>query len=174
MVLWTFLSSLELTVSIPVHLGSTHPTQCTTIRISLGRGALMCKWTKQKLNTKSSTKAEVVGSSNYLPNVIWAEMILAEQGYELPDNVFNQDNQSAIRLEKNGQASCGQKSRHINIRHFFMKDGFLSENISVVYCGSLFQKFRDVLLGHCHVNTLIKSPLSPSKERVEIPISKKV
>jgi len=96
MVLWTFLSSLELTVSIPVHLGSTHPTQCTTIRISLGRGALMCKWTKQKLNTKSSTKAEVVGSSNYLPNVIWAEMILAEQGYELPDNVFNQDNQSAI------------------------------------------------------------------------------
>jgi hypothetical protein len=69
---------------------------------SLGRGALMCKLTKQKLNTKSSTKAEVVGSSDYLPNVIWAKMFLAEQGYELPDNVLYQDNQSAIRLEKNG------------------------------------------------------------------------
>jgi len=76
---------------------------------SLGCGALMCKSTKQKLNTKSSTKAEVVGSS------IWAKMFLAVQGYELPDNVLNQDNQSAIRIEKNGRASCGQKSRHIKI-----------------------------------------------------------
>ena len=47
---------------------------------SLGRGAIMCKSTKQKLNTKSSTEAEVVGSSNYLPNTVWAKMFLAEQG----------------------------------------------------------------------------------------------
>jgi len=86
----------------------------------------MCKSTKQKLNTKSSTKAEVVGSSDYLPNVIWAKMFLAEQGYELPDNVIYQDYQSAICLEKNRRASCGQKSRHIDIRYFFMKDPFES------------------------------------------------
>jgi hypothetical protein len=36
--------------------------------------------------------------------------------------------------------------------------------------GSLFRKFRAVLLGHCHVNTLTKSPLRPSEERVENPI----
>jgi len=69
-----------------------------------------------------------------------------------------------------------------------MKDRFESEKISVVYCpteemladfftkplqGSLFQKFRDVILGHCHVNTLIKSPLSPSEERVENLLSRK-
>jgi hypothetical protein len=47
---------------------------------SLGRGAIMCKSMKQKLNTKSSTEAEVVGSSDYLPNIIWARMILAKQG----------------------------------------------------------------------------------------------
>ena len=97
-------------------------------------------------------------------------MFLAEQGYQLPDNVFYQDNQNAIRLEKNGRASCGQKSQHMDIRYFFMKDRFESENISVVYCpteemlanlftkplqGSLFRKFRDVILGHCHVNTLV-------------------
>ena len=45
---------------------------------SLGRGALMYKLTKQKLSTKSLTEAEVVGSSDYLPNVIWAKMFLAE------------------------------------------------------------------------------------------------
>ena len=37
---------------------------------SLGCGAIMCKSTKQKLNTKSSTEAEVVGLSDYLPNTI--------------------------------------------------------------------------------------------------------
>ena len=47
---------------------------------------------------------------------------------------FYQDNQSAIQLEKNGRASCGQKSRHIDIRYFFMQDRFESEGISVVYC----------------------------------------
>ena len=77
---------------------------------SLGQGALMCKSTKQKLNTKSSTEAEVVGLSDYLPNVIWARMFLAEQGYELPDKKKYQDNQSAICLEKYGRAYCGQKS----------------------------------------------------------------
>jgi hypothetical protein len=40
--------------------------------------------------------------------------------------------------------------------------------------GSLFRKFRAVFLGHCHVNTLTKSPLPPGKERVENPILEKV
>ena len=100
----------------------------------LGSGAIMCKSTKQKLNTKSSTEAKVVGSSDYLPNTIWARMFLAKQGCELTENIFYQDNQSAIRLEKNGRASCGQNSRHIDIRYFFMQDRFESGGISVVYC----------------------------------------
>jgi hypothetical protein len=156
---------------------------------SLGHGAIMCKSTKQKLNTKSFTEAEVVGPSDYLPNTIWAKMFLAKQGYELTENIFYQDNQSAIRLEKNGQASCGQNSRHIDIRYFFMQDRFESEGISVVYCptdkmlanfftkplqGSLFRLFRPILLSHCHVNTLTKSPLPLPEERVENLILEKV
>jgi len=126
---------------------------------SLGRGAIMCKSTKQKLNTKNPTEAEVVGSSDYLPNTIWARMFLAEQGYKLTKNIFYQDNQSAIQLEKNSRASCGQTSRHIDISYFFMQDRFESEGIFVVYCptdemladfftkslqDSLFRKFRAV------------------------------
>jgi len=64
--------------------------------ISLGRGALMCKLLKQKLNTKSLTDGEVVGASSYLPNTIWAKMFLASQGYFLTENIFAQDNQSAM------------------------------------------------------------------------------
>jgi hypothetical protein len=50
---------------------------------SLGRGAIMCKSTKQNLNIKSSTEAKVVRSSDYLPNIIWARIFLAKQGYQL-------------------------------------------------------------------------------------------
>ena len=63
----------------------------------------MCKSTEQKLNKKSSTEAEVVGSSDYLPNTVWARMFLAEQGYKLTKNIFYQDNQSAIRLPARDQ-----------------------------------------------------------------------
>jgi hypothetical protein len=39
---------------------------------SFGQGAAMSKSSKQKLNTKSSTKAKLVGASDYLPYPIWA------------------------------------------------------------------------------------------------------
>jgi hypothetical protein len=70
--------------------------------ILFGTGAVLCKSTKQKLNTKSSTKAEVVGASDYIPNTIWLRMFLEAQGYSVTSNILYQDNQSAMRLEKNG------------------------------------------------------------------------
>ena len=151
--------------------------------MSLGRGAIMCKSSKQKLNTKSSTEAELVGASDYLPNTIWAKMFLEAQGYKVQENLFLQDNQSAMKLEVNGRASCGQKSRHIDIRYFFMKDRIKTEGIDVVYCpteemladfftkplqGSLFMKFKRVLMGEAHISTLNRTSLvAPVKERVE-------
>jgi hypothetical protein len=69
--------------------------------ISFGTGAVMCKSTKQKLNTKSSTEAKVVGMSDYIPNTIWLR-ILEAQGYSVMSNILYQDNQSAMHLEKNG------------------------------------------------------------------------
>jgi hypothetical protein len=89
--------------------------------ISLRRGVVMGKSSKQKLNTKSSTEAEVVGASDYLPNTIWLKHFLEAQGYEVTENVFCQDNKSAILLEQNGRKSCGQKSRHIDIRFFYKR-----------------------------------------------------
>jgi hypothetical protein len=70
--------------------------------ISFGMGGLLCKSSKQKLNTKSSTKAELVGVSNYLPNVLWVKMFLKAQGYSVSQCFFEKDNKSAIKLEMNG------------------------------------------------------------------------
>jgi len=61
------------------HMGGT---------MSLGRGTIMSKSIKQKLNTKSSTEEELVGATDYLPNTIWARMFLEAQGYKIEESVF--------------------------------------------------------------------------------------
>jgi hypothetical protein len=151
--------------------------------VSFGTGAIMSKSSKQKLNTKSSTEAELVGASDYLPHAIWAKKFLEGQGYTLKENLFYQDNQSAIRFEKNGRKSCGPNSRHIDIRYFFIKDRLGIEDFEVQHCpteqmladfftkplqGSLFRRFRAVVMGHKHIDTLqdLATTLTPSQERV--------
>ena len=71
--------------------------------MSMGYGVIHGRSSKQKLNTKSSTKTEIVGMSEYVPYNIWLSMFLKEQGYDLMDNVVFHDNQSAIRMEVNGR-----------------------------------------------------------------------
>ena len=92
------------------------------------------KSTKQKLNTKSSTEAELVGVSEYLPYNIWLPMFMKEQGYDIKTNLLAQDNQSAIKMEMNGRNSCTGNTRHINIRYFFVKDRVDKKEITIGYC----------------------------------------
>ena len=63
-----------------------------------GRGVFGTKSTKQKLNTKSSTEAEVVGVSDYLPGNIWTENFWKHQGNDLKESTLYQDNTSAMKL----------------------------------------------------------------------------
>ncbi len=150
--------------------------------ISFGTGGLFCKSSKQKLNTKSSTEAELVGASDYLVNIIWLKMFLEAQGIPVTSNILKQDNQSAIRLETNGKASAGKQSRHIDIRYFFIKDRVQQERITIHHCntenmiadfftkplqGALFLRFRDVILGYSHTVSLASSTPTESEERVE-------
>ena len=138
--------------------------------MSMGIGVLHAKTSKQKLNVKSSTEAELVGNSDYVPYNLWLLHFLSEQGYEIKDNVLYQDNQSTIRMLKNGRNSCTGNSRHIHIRYFFVKDRVDKKEIKIEYCptsimlgdfftkplqGQLFQKFRNVLMG-CDPITVLK------------------
>ncbi len=51
--------------------------------VSFGTGGLICKSSNQKLNTKNSTEAKVVGASDYLPNALWEQMFMEAQGYPI-------------------------------------------------------------------------------------------
>ena len=57
---------------------------------------------KQKLNTKSSTEAELVGASDFLPQTVWTTNFIKAQGYK---SEFHQDNMSSMKIEKNGRVS---------------------------------------------------------------------
>mmetsp|Transcript_830 Transcript_830/g.1321 ORF Transcript_830/g.1321 Transcript_830/m.1321 type:complete len:103 (+) Transcript_830:623-931(+) len=96
-------------------------------------------------------------------------MFLEEQGYALKKNILHQDNQSAIRLEKNCRMTCGQKSKHINIRFFWVTDRVKNEDLTIEYCptelmladfftkplqGAVFRKFREVIMGRKPISSL--------------------
>ncbi len=102
--------------------------------MSMGSGAVVGMSTKQKLNTTSSTEAELVAVNDAMPMVIWMRYFLEAQGYDVKDNIVYQDNQSAILLEKNGKASSSKRTKHINIRYFFVKDRVSSKELRIVYC----------------------------------------
>ncbi|MEL7196301.1 MAG: reverse transcriptase domain-containing protein [Bacteroidota bacterium] len=105
----------------------------TGSEISVGNGSVYSSSSKQKINTKSSTESELVGVSDALPQVIWTRYFLIAQGYAVRCTLL-QDNKSAILLETNGRGSSGKRTRHIDIRYFFIKDRIQARELSVVYC----------------------------------------
>ena len=104
--------------------------------MSLGKGSMFSWSKKQKLNTTSSTEAELVGVHDLMPQIIWTRYFLNGQGCNVTDNVVFQDNQSAMLLEKNGMKSSSKRTRHINLRYFFVKDRASGESpeIDIQYC----------------------------------------
>ena len=152
--------------------------------MSFGKGMIHCRSSKQKLNTKSSTEAELVGVSDYLPFNIWLTNFMKGQGYNLVSNVLQQDNQSAIKMEKNGRNSCTGNSRHVDMRYFFVKDRVNKGEVKIEYCptgimvadyftkalqGKSFKLLWNVIMGKTHINSLRSEEQSNTllKERVE-------
>ena len=80
----------------------------TGMIITMGQGAASSNSTKQKLNTKRSTEAELVGIYDEISLIIWSGYFLSEQEYQFRDNICCQDNQSTAKLAKNGRASSSK------------------------------------------------------------------
>jgi hypothetical protein len=146
----------------------------TGIMLTLGKGATYSSSTKQKLNTKSSTESEFVGVDDGMPQVLWTQYFLEAQGYGIDESTINQDNQSSILLENNGRASSGKRTRHINIRYFFVNDRVAAGDVKIRYCpmwvmiadyftkplqGSAFRQFRDQIMNVDGAPILIGAPL---------------
>lgn len=149
---WWVDASFAVHKDFKSHTGAT---------MTMGKGCPINMSKKQQIMTRSSTEAELVGVNDALTMVIWIRNFLEAQGFVVKDNVVHQDNQSAILLENNGQRSSGKRTRHIEIRYYFITDNINRGRCSVTYCpteqmvgdfftkplqGTQFRKFRDLIM----------------------------
>ena len=129
--------------------------------VSLGSGAVSASSTKQKINTKSSCEAELTAVADKIGKAIWIRNYLIEQGYEPGPVVLHQDNQATMQLLKKGYPAS-DRTRHINIKYFFVSDLISRNEVKTVYLetgdmvadgltkplqGDLFRRFRTKVQG---------------------------
>ena len=130
--------------------------------MTMGTGGECVNYSKQNLDTKSSTEADLVGVDNAPNQVIWTLYFLKDQGYQIYNNIIYQDNQRSIKIQKNGRRSSSKRTRQINARYYFITDRITKRQESVELCptldmigdyftkalqGSQFRIFRSIIIG---------------------------
>jgi hypothetical protein len=149
---WHMYASFAVHPDYKSHTGAT-------MSFEDGKGAVQSFLRKQKLNTKSSTEAELVGVDNISVMILWTKFFLETQGYEIEKNVLYQDNKSSILLEENS----GKRTPALNIHYFFLTDHQVEKgNVIIEHCptddifgyfhtkllqGKKFRKFRNTIPG---------------------------
>ena len=106
-------------------------------------------------------EAELVATDDLSNSIIWTNYFLEEQGYKAKDTVLMQDNRSCMLLHNNGWASSSKRSRHLNIRYYFLSDRIVNGELWVEYCptdkmiadyftkplqGTKFKEFRRIIM----------------------------
>ena len=112
--------------------------------LTLGHGSILSISAKQKVDTKSSTKAELISVDDAMTFIMWMKYFFESQVRSIDmysplkplgsDVTIKQDNTSAIKLERNGWKPSSKRTKHINIRYFYISDQLKAGNINrVIY-----------------------------------------
>ena len=127
----------------------------------MGQGFPIVSSTKHKTSRRRSTESEFVGVDDMMSLILWMRYLLNHQGYKLKNNIVFQDNKIAVLLERNGKLSSGKRTKHINVRYFFITDRISKGEVRVEWCptkdmvadfftkllqGAMFKRFRDLIM----------------------------
>ena len=155
---WYIDASFANHADVKSHTGSV---------FTLGKGGISCSSTKQKLNSRSTTKAELIGVDEKISKIIWTKKFIEHQGFKINLVIIYQDNTSTIKLTENGRASAGKRTRHFDIRLFYITDLIGRKEVTVKYCptdemiadymskplvGKSFKTNRDKILNSHHLH----------------------
>ncbi|GJS03587.1 hypothetical protein Tco_0320095 [Tanacetum coccineum] len=93
-------------------------------------GCCLTSWfsKKQTALAISTTEAECVSSRKASQQALWMKQALVDYGVRLDDIPIMYDNKGAIDLSKN---PVQQRTKHIEIRHHFLRDNVQKGNISI-------------------------------------------
>jgi hypothetical protein len=128
---------------------------------TMGKGAILSSSTKQKVNTRSSTESELVGVDDKISKVLWMKRFLEWQDFKVKTNIVYQDNTSTMKLAEKGKESSGKRTRHFEIKYFYVTDLVGRDEVKIIYCstddmiadyhtkpltGWKFKFFRDLIM----------------------------
>ena len=93
----------------------------TGAMLKFGRGAVFSLSNKQKVNSTSSTVAEIIDMDDAMNFEMWVKLFVEQQVLNLPidsiikklgsqPSVLQQDNTSSIKLEANGKRSSTKRT----------------------------------------------------------------
>ena len=145
----------------------------TGAALTMGKRAMLSLSTKQKINTKSSTEAELVGVDDTMNFVVWSKLFFDWQFKDYnpseptsqigKTNVLLQDNISAIQLERYGKRSSSKRKRHISVGYLYVTNKLQDKTLTAIsYCptkemvsdylskslqGILFRTHRNAIMG---------------------------
>lgn len=102
------------------------------ILIQLAGGPIYAGSRKQRRVTKSSAEAELVALSNGGSQVEWCRNFLSSQGRPEEPTIIFQDNESTIKMVKNGKPNA-ESSRHVHNDCFWIKDMITQDCFKLVY-----------------------------------------
>ena len=87
--------------------------------------------------------------------------VIEHQDFKVKLNLIYQDNTSTMKLQKNGKLSSGKRTRHFDIKLFYITDLINRGEVDVRYCptdemiadymskplvGTKFRIFRDLIM----------------------------
>ena len=103
-----------------------------------------------------------MGVFDVLPQVLWTKKFREDQGVEVKETILYQDNMSSMLLERNGRQSSTKRTKHMDIRYFYVGEHIQNRTLSLKHCpteemladyftkplqGSLFVRLRNHIMG---------------------------
>ncbi|GJR69075.1 putative ribonuclease H-like domain-containing protein [Tanacetum coccineum] len=140
----------------------------------LGRRLVSWQCKKQTIVAISSTEAEYVAAASCCAQVLWMQNQLLDYGFNFMNTEIHIDNESTICIVKN--PVFHSKTKHIQIRHHFIRDCYEQRLINVVkptvevFSSCLIQmfKFLRALMGNNLGQTLIAICRSSTNQKLFI------
>ena len=134
------------------------------IHFTLGKygNTILCKSIKQKTVATSSTEAELVCIFDGMDYLIWMRNVLEFLGYKQGTTTIFQDNTSTITMAYMGRGGSGSRTRHIDIKYFYIKQFLDSKALEIDHLGrdnmtadffasprqgATFRRFRGMIMG---------------------------
>jgi hypothetical protein len=102
-----------------------------------------------------------VGIDDVIAKILWTKLFIEAQGHQVQKNIVYRDNTSSMKLEMNGKSSSGKRTRHFNIKYFYVTDLIERKEMEIEYCptnamiadfmtkplvGGKFLHFRDEIM----------------------------